>query len=97
MTNEQMRNWRQCRPGCECPDCGTMIAAAYGLARDVCERAAADAGIKADLDEVLAEQFEDPTRVWLLHNNPGGYVFIVYSAMNGALHDLGAEGRLPMA
>ena len=28
--------------------------------RDVCERAAADAGIKADLDEVLAEQFEDP-------------------------------------
>ena len=43
MTNEQMRNWRQCHPGCECPDCGTMIAAAYGLARDVCERAAADA------------------------------------------------------
>ena len=97
MTNEQMRSWRQCHPGCECPDCGTMIAAAYGLARDVCERAAADAGIKADLDEVLAEQFEDPTRVWLLHNNPGGYVFIVYSAMNGALHDLGADGKLPMA
>ena len=60
MTNEQMRNWRQCHPGCECPDCGTMIAAAYGLARDVCERAAADAGIKADLDEVLGRTIRGP-------------------------------------
>ena len=98
MTNDQMRNWQQCHPGCNCPDCETMMAAAVGLARDMYRRMMANAGIRvADLDASLGALLHEPENVRLLHDNPPGFVVGIFEGVSVQLAQLAEEGGLPDA